>query len=62
MIVILMEYHGHNLQGAIDYVGDLCAQTINTFIQNRELVPKWGGKVDRDVELYVNGLQEWITG
>ncbi|TFK54635.1 terpenoid synthase [Heliocybe sulcata] len=62
MVVILMKYHGHNLQSAIDYVGDLCRETINTFIANREKVPSWGPEIDKDVAGYVQGLQEWIVG
>eukprot|EP00753_Platysulcus_tardus_P013398 PLAT3672.1.p1 GENE.PLAT3672.1~~PLAT3672.1.p1 ORF type:complete len:412 (-),score=-36.47 PLAT3672.1:340-1575(-) len=62
MVVILMQYHGHTLQSAIDYVGDLCRQTINTFIENKSKVPSWGPEVDKDVAGYVQGLQEWIVG
>ena len=62
MIVILMTYHGLTLQGAVDHVGELCRQTINTFIENKKLVPNWSPKIDRDVELYIRGLQDWIVG
>jgi len=62
MIVILMKYHGHDLQGAVDYVGDLCAQTIDTFVENRSKLPSWGPEVDDMVQRYVMGLQDWIVG
>jgi len=35
MICILMKYHGHSLQSAVDHVGDLCAKTIDTFSANK---------------------------
>ncbi|KAF8163642.1 isoprenoid synthase domain-containing protein [Crassisporium funariophilum] len=62
MIVILMVYHGHTLQSAIDYVGDLCAQTIDTFSANKKKLPSWGPEIDDMVERYVQGLQDWIVG
>lgn len=62
MIVILMKYHGHNLQSAIDYVGNLCAQTIDAFNENRKRLPSWGDEVDDMVERYLKGLQDWIVG
>jgi len=62
MIVILMVYHGHTLQGAMDYVGDLCKQTIDGFNENRKKIPSWDPEVDDMVQRYVQGLQDWIVG
>ncbi|KAJ3512376.1 hypothetical protein NLJ89_g3557 [Agrocybe chaxingu] len=62
MIVILMQYHGHTLQSAVDYVGELCAQTIDTFCENKERLPSWGPEIDDMVARYVKGLQDWIVG
>ncbi|KAL4267704.1 Alpha-muurolene synthase [Pleurotus pulmonarius] len=62
MIVILMTYHGHTLQSAVDYVGNLCSKTIDTFIENRTKVPSWGAEIDAMAQAYVQGLQDWITG
>jgi len=62
MICILMKYHGHDLQSAVDYVGELCAQTIDTFCANKKKLPSWGPEVDDMVARYVQGLQDWIVG
>ncbi|KAL0946496.1 hypothetical protein HGRIS_012714 [Hohenbuehelia grisea] len=62
MIVILMEYHGHTLQSAIDHVGELCRQTIDAFAENRKSIPSWGPEIDKMVDGYVQGLQDWIVG
>lgn len=62
MIVILMKYHGHTLQSAVDFVGEHCRQTIDEFSANRKKIPSWGPKVDRMVSGYVQGLQDWIVG
>ena len=62
MITILMKYHGHTLQSAVDYVGDLCHQTINEFVQNTKNVPHWGPEVDDMVKRYIRGLEDWMVG
>jgi len=62
MICVFMINDGLSLQQAVDRIGELCKQTIDTFIENQARVPSWGDNVDKDVELYVNGLQEWIVG
>ena len=62
MIVILMEYHDMSLQEAVDYVGDLCKQTIDVFCLNKRNLPSWGPEVDDMVARYVQGLQDWIVG
>jgi alpha-muurolene/germacrene-A/gamma-muurolene synthase len=62
MIVILMEHHGMTLQQAVDYVGDLCKQTIDAFCQNKGNLPSWGPEIDDMVARYVQGLQDWIVG
>lgn len=53
---------GLNLQQAVDRLGEMCKQTIDTFIENQARVPSWGDRIDKDVELYVNGMKEWIVG
>lgn len=62
MIVILMELRGFDLQTAVDFVGELCRQTIDSFMENQRNVPSFGPRLDRDVALYIQGLQDWIVG
>jgi hypothetical protein len=62
MIVILMRYHGLTLQEAVDYVGNLCSETINAFVENKKRIPSWGPAIDDMVQIYVKGLQDWIVG
>ncbi|KAJ7878968.1 isoprenoid synthase domain-containing protein [Mycena olivaceomarginata] len=42
MITILTKYHGHSLQSAVDYVGELCRLTIDTFQRDRASIPLTG--------------------
>lgn len=62
MIPILMNDKGLSLQEAVDYVGDLCRDTIDGFVENQGRIPSWGPEVDRDVAIYVKGLRDWIVG
>ncbi|CDO70012.1 hypothetical protein BN946_scf184354.g14 [Trametes cinnabarina] len=62
MIPILMQLRGLDLQSAVDFVGDLCKQTIDAFVANQQNIPSFGPDIDRDVALYVQGLQDWIVG
>jgi hypothetical protein len=57
-----MTHDGLSLQQAVDRVSEMCKQTIDTFIANQKRVPSWGERIDRDVQLYVGCMQEWIVG
>ena len=62
MINVFMAKDGLTLQQAVDRIGDMCKQTIDTFVENQAQVPSWGDDIDKEVKLYVNGLKEWIVG
>ena len=51
-----------DLQAAVDAVGDLCKSSIDRFEADRQVLPSWGPEIDRDVQAYVQGLQDWIVG
>ncbi|KAF7325813.1 Terpene-synth-C domain-containing protein [Mycena kentingensis (nom. inval.)] len=62
MIPIVMHEQGLDLQSAVDFVGELCKQTIDRFAEDRAALPSFGAKIDRDVAIYVDGLANWIVG
>lgn len=62
MIPVVMHHHGLDLQSAVDFVGELCKQSIDRFNDLCKQLPSWGPKIDRDVAVYVNGLRDWIVG
>lgn len=57
-----MIHDGLGLQQAVDRIGEMCKQSMDTFVENQKRVPSWGDSIDRDVKLYVRGLQEWMVG
>jgi len=62
MIVIMMHHHGMNLQQAVDFVGDLCKKSIDRFTEDRARLPSWGPEIDGQVQVYIQGLADWIVG
>ena len=57
-----MHHHGMSLQEALDFVGDLCKKSIDRFIEDRARLPSWGPEIDAQVQVYVQGLADWISG
>lgn len=62
MIVILMKYHNHTLESAMDYVGNLCSETMNNFERRKSQVPSWGPEIDDMVARYIQGLRNFTVG
>ncbi|KAF9259336.1 terpenoid synthase [Marasmius fiardii PR-910] len=62
MIPVIMHEFGYDLQQAVDYVGSLCKQSIDRFISDWAQLPSWGPDIDHQVDIYVNGLADWIVG
>ncbi|KAF5381366.1 hypothetical protein D9615_008302 [Tricholomella constricta] len=62
MIPVVMSEEGLDLQSAVDFVGTMCKQSIDRFVDDRANLPSWGPEIDKDVNTYVNGLADWIVG
>ncbi|KAG2128257.1 isoprenoid synthase domain-containing protein [Suillus clintonianus] len=60
LIALLMRERGLDLQDAVDYSGQMCKSAMQRFEDNRAILPSWGEEVDRQVAIYVQGLQDWI--
>ena len=55
-----MNQNGVDRQGAIELAGELWEKTLNWFFECRKVVPSWGPEIDRQVALYIQGLEDWI--
>ncbi|KAG2141867.1 isoprenoid synthase domain-containing protein [Suillus clintonianus] len=62
LVAVLMIEQGLDLQGAVDYCGRLCKISLQHFEENLAILPSWGEEVDKQVAIYVRGLQNWISG
>ncbi|EIW78546.1 terpenoid synthase [Coniophora puteana RWD-64-598 SS2] len=62
MIPVVMHSHGLALQDAVDFVGQMCKASIDRFVADRARLPSWGPHVDAQMQVYVQGLADWIVG
>ncbi|KAG2358272.1 terpene synthase [Suillus spraguei] len=62
IVAVLMHERGLDLQGAIDYAGQMCKDAIQRFDSNRAILPSWDEEVDKQVAIYVEGLQDFMIG
>jgi hypothetical protein len=59
---VLMTHEGLSFQQAVDRIGEMCKQCIDTFVENQKRIPSWGDSIDRDVKLYVKSMEDWFPG
>ncbi|KAG8941644.1 hypothetical protein FRC04_004130 [Tulasnella sp. 424] len=62
LVVIAMNELGLDVQGAVDYVGDMIRQRIDRYVMEKHCLPSWGEEVDAQVAKYVEGLESWVIG
>ncbi|KAF9256044.1 terpenoid synthase [Marasmius fiardii PR-910] len=62
MIIVVMAQFGFDLQGAVDYVGKLCMELMDQFSRERVQLPSWGPEIDSQVNVYLDGLADWMVG
>ncbi|KAG2038526.1 isoprenoid synthase domain-containing protein [Suillus americanus] len=62
IVAVLMHDRGLDQQGAIDYAGQMCQDAIQRFESNHAILPSWGEGVDRQVAIYIEGLQNYMAG
>ncbi|KAG8980783.1 hypothetical protein FRB90_007487 [Tulasnella sp. 427] len=62
IIEAAMKEKGLNVQGAMDYAGELVKGRIDLYTASKAQLPSWGPKVDADVQRYLRVLEDWMTG
>lgn len=63
MVAVLMHHYDYSLQEAVNHVGAMCREVMDTFAKNKTLIPSFGEEtLDSHVAKYVEGLQDWISG
>jgi Delta6-protoilludene synthase len=60
MVTIVMHQFNTDIQGAMDYIGDLHDGLAADFLLNKDRLPSWGEPVDSQVAQYVDGLGNWV--
>lgn len=50
------------MQEAADYIGSQFQVLQDVFIENKNLINSFGEAVNKDVRLYVSGIEYWVVG
>ncbi|KZO94494.1 terpenoid synthase [Calocera viscosa TUFC12733] len=62
LVIVLLYQKSLSVQGAMDYSGELFQQRIDEYLALKAKLPSWGPEIDKAVELYVEGMEYWISG
>ena len=62
IVTILMHQHNLSVQKAMDMAGDLADQKMNRFYDLYGQVPRYIGPVDLDVQKFVDGMAQCVSG
>jgi alpha-muurolene/germacrene-A/gamma-muurolene synthase len=62
MLVVVMNQKHLTVNGAINYVAEVCEKSMSQFVETRSKVPSWGEEIDKEVSIYLDGLQYWMIG
>ncbi|KAF8514896.1 isoprenoid synthase domain-containing protein, partial [Hysterangium stoloniferum] len=62
IVVMVMKSFKLDLQGAVDHIGNMCRETLELFQATKASLPSWNVEIDKDVALYIKGLEDWVSG
>ncbi|KAI1498321.1 terpenoid synthase [Biscogniauxia marginata] len=62
LVTIAMYERNLDVQGAIDWIAKLHTKMVKRFNQLYQVIPRWGGPVDLDVQSYMNGVAHFTIG
>lgn len=60
MVTIVMHQFDTDVQGAMDYIGNLHDRLAGAFLLTKDRLPSWGEPIDSHVARYVHGLGNWV--
>ncbi|KAF9560259.1 terpenoid synthase [Agrocybe pediades] len=59
ILTIVMRQFGLDLDGALEWVAQYHEEVRTRFLDGLKRVPSWGGEIDKNMEVYINGLGNW---
>ncbi|KAF9256050.1 terpenoid synthase [Marasmius fiardii PR-910] len=62
MVTVAMNEFRCDLQTAMDHIGKLCMESMDRFVRERSKLPSWGPQTDQQVNIYLDGLADWMAG
>ena len=61
-VELVMKEQNLEVQGAIDWLERYAAGVHAAFLDNVAKVPSWGEAIDERVNIYIDGLAQWVRG
>ncbi|EJT99589.1 terpenoid synthase, partial [Dacryopinax primogenitus] len=62
IVMSVMHEQGLGVQDAMNTVGKMFDDVVQNYLAARAALPSWGPEVDRNVQVYLQGLEYWIIG
>ncbi|PPQ95114.1 hypothetical protein CVT25_011657 [Psilocybe cyanescens] len=62
VITPIMRDYSLDLQEAFDWLGEYTDGVVERFLSNQQRVPSWGSEIDERVQMYIDGLGQWVRG
>lgn len=62
IITCIQNEYSLDLQSALDCLGSLADCLVLRFRRDRRELPSWGPVLDSQVNMYINGLGNWVRG
>ena len=60
VIDVLMKHRGLDVQGAMDYTGELVKERMQSYVSEKAQVPSWGAEINGEVAKYLRMLETWM--
>ncbi|KAJ7798178.1 terpenoid synthase [Mycena leptocephala] len=60
LVTVVMNQYQMGVQEAMNWISDLHDKLANDFLETWNDVPTFGGPVDREVRIYLDGLGNWV--
>jgi len=61
-VEVVMHEQGLDIHGAIDWLECYAAGVHAGFLDNVANMPSWGEDVDHRINIYINGIAQWVRG
>lgn len=62
-IITCIQYeHGLDLQDSLDWLGEFTKSLTERFATDRKNLPSWDPETDAKVQVYIDGLGNWVRG
>lgn len=60
MVTIVMHQYGTDIAGAMSWIENYHKTLEKDFMKLYSKLPRWGGKIDAELQIYVDGIGNWV--